>query len=339
MTITPVVQKSVPLFIEAPGHIEAFNSVELKSQVTGIITGVYYEQGKVVDEGEVLITIDERPFAAKVQESVALVARNQAALKYAEDTTRRNTPLAQEDYISQNSYENLVTNVMIDDAALNESIAKLEIARINLGYCTITAPMVSVAGERLVDSGNLVIEDAGSTLVVLNQIEPIYASFSVSERNFSKIQEKLKNEELETVVSYSNDFKTFSKGKVTFLDNSVDQTTGMIKLKATFDNKDHLLWPGIFVYTRLIMDIDEGALLVPTGAIVNSQKGSYLFVMSEGDTVEQRYVTLGQQENDFIIVKDGVSEGEKVVLEGQLNLTDGKKVSVKQEKKFTDESL
>jgi len=337
--ITPVVQRDVPIFIEAPGHIEAYNNVELRSQVTGVVTGVYYDQGTEVDEGQLLVTIDKRPFEASVKEAEADVARSMASLKYAQDTTRRNTPLVQEDYVSQDAYDNLVTNVLVDDATVKANLAQLDIAKVNLDYCTIDAPMDSIAGERLVDVGNLVLEDGQSTLVVLNQIKPIYCSFSVSERYFSKIQSKLRHGTLETHVSYTNDFKEIWKGEVEFIDNAVDETTGMIKIKSTFPNMDKALWPGIFVYTRLILEIDKGALLVPTGAVVTTQKGKHLFVMRGRDSVEQVDVEVGQIENDFIIIKKGLKPDEKVVLSGQLNLADGSKVTVTKEQTFSDESF
>ncbi len=328
VNVALVTQKDVPLYLTAPGHITAFNSVSLQAQVDGTVTGVYYEEGQEVNAGELLVTIDERTYEAAVQSGEAEVASSMASLKYAQDTARRNTPLVQEDYISQNDYENLVTNVLTGEALVKDNIAKLEQAQINLGYCRVEAPISGVSGERLIDEGNLVLEAQQTTLVTINQIQPIYCDFAISERYFPMLQKIMQEGKLEAQVAYNRDFKESWTGEVTFMDNAVDQTTGMIKFKANFANEDKRLWPNIFIYTRLIYGEAKNALLIPTGCIVIGEKGKYVYVV-DGDIVKQVYVTTGQQENDLIIVESGIKPDQKIVLEGQLNLIDGEKVTVK----------
>jgi len=328
VNVVEVIQKDVPLYLQAPGHITALNSVSLQAQVDGTVTGVYYEEGKEVVAGELLVTIDDRTYEAAVKSGEAEVARSMASLKYAQDTARRNTPLAQEDYISQNDYDNLVTNVLTDEATVKANIAHLEQAQINLGYCRVQAPISGVAGERLIDEGNLVLEAQQTTLVTINQIQPIYCDFAISERYFSLLQPLMFQKKLKAWVSYTSDFKESWVGDVTFMDNAVDPTTGMIKFKANFSNEEKRLWPNIFIYTRLLYGEAKNALLLPTGCIVIGEKGKYVYVL-DGDTVKQVYVTTGQQEDDLIIVKTGIKPDHKIVFEGQLNLIDGEKVTVK----------
>jgi len=328
VNVVEVVQGDVPLYLQAPGHITAFNTVSLHAQVDGTVTGIYYDQGKEVNEGDLLVTIDNRTYEASVQSGEAEVARSMADWKYAQDTARRNTPLVQEDYISQNDYENLIKNVLVDEATVKDNIAKLEQANINLNYCTITAPISGVSGDRLIDEGNLVLEAQQTTLVTINQIQPIYCDFAISERYFPMVQKIMREKTLQAQVAYNRDFKESWYGDITFMDNAVDQTTGMIKFKANFPNDDKRLWPNIFVYVRLIYGEAKNALLLPTGCIVIGEKGKYVYVL-EGDVVKQVYVTTGQQEDDLIIVKTGIKPEQKIVLEGQLNLTDGEKVTVK----------
>ncbi|MDX8431769.1 MAG: efflux RND transporter periplasmic adaptor subunit [Candidatus Algichlamydia australiensis] len=337
VNVVEVIQKDVPLYLQAPGHITAFNSVSLQAQVDGTVTGVYYEEGKEVSEGELLVTIDDRTYEAAVKASEAEVARSMATLKYNQDTARRNTPLVQEDYISQNDYDNLVTNVLTSEATVKDNLARLDQANIDLGYCRVEAPMTGVAGERLIDEGNLVLEAQQTTLVTINQIQPIYCDFAISERYFSMLHEIMKEKTLQAQVSYTRDFKESWYGDITFMDNAVDQTTGMIKFKANFPNDDKKLWPNIFIYTRLIYGEAKNALLLPTGCIVIGEKGKYIYVL-DGDIVKQVYVTTGQQEGDLIIIKTGLKPDQKVVLEGQLNLLDGEKVTVKQVVKNKEEA-
>lgn len=329
VNVVEVIQRDVPLYLTAPGHITAFNSVSLQAQVNGTVTGIYYDEGTEVKENELLVTIDDRTYEAAVKAGEAEVARSMADLKYAQDTVRRNTPLVQEDYISQNDYDNLVTNVLTSEATVKENIAQLEDANINLGYCRIEAPISGVCGERLIDEGNLVLEAQQTTLVTINQIQPIYCDFAISERYFSMLQKIMMEGKLKAWVSYNRDYKESWMGDVTFMDNAVDQTTGMIKFKANFANEDKRLWPNIFIYVRLVYGEAKNALLVPTGCVVIGEKGKYVYVL-DGDIVKQVYVTTGQQEDDLIIITKGIKPDQKIVLEGQLNLMDGEKVTVKQ---------
>lgn len=329
VTITPVIQKTVPLFVEGVGHIEPINSVEIKSQVTGVMTDYYFKRGQDVKKGDLLISIDERPFQARVDEATAAVARNMASVKLAEDTAKRNAPLVQDDYISQNTYENLVTNVLTGSANLESAKAQLEEAKINLGYCSIHAPMDGRTSDLMVDPGNLILENANESLLTLNQICPIYATFSISERYLPRIQ-RLQRQNALRVQAYVDDVGCPPfEGFLEIIDNQVDMSTGMVQMKANMANSEKYLWPGQFVTCHLILQMLDGALLVPEATIQNSTQGKYVFVVGENNTIKKQMIEVGQRHPmSTRVVTKGLSPGQQVVLEGQINIFDGAKVTV-----------
>ncbi|MCP5491982.1 MAG: efflux RND transporter periplasmic adaptor subunit [Chlamydiales bacterium] len=334
MTTTPVIQKTVPLYIEGIGHIEPINSIDIKAQVTGVMTDYYFTRGKDVKKGDLLISIDPRPFQAEVQRQEATLVKTNASLKFAEDTARRNTPLAQDEYISQNTYDNLVTNVLTGDASVKETQAQLEEARIRLGYCSIYAPMDGRTSDLLVDPGNLVLENANQPLVTLNQITPIYATFSVSERYLPRIQRKLKISPPPVLAWVDDKLCPPFEGTLDLIDNTVDVSTGMVMMKANMPNEEMLLWPGQFVTCHIVMDMLENALLIPDAAIlINSKHGKYTYVVTKDNKVEKRDIEVGQRHPPGVsVICSGLNPGEQVVLEGQVNITDGMSVIVKQTK-------
>ena len=329
VTVTPVIQKTVPLFVEGVGHIEPINSVEIKSQVTGVMTDYYFKRGQDVKKGDLLISIDERPFQARVNESAAAVARNVADVKFAEDTARRNAPLVQDDYISQNSYDNLLTNVLTSSANLESAKAQLEEAKINLGYCSIHAPMDGRTSDLMVDPGNLILENANEPLLTLNQICPIYATFSISEKYLPSIQ-RLQRQNTLSVEAYVDDVECPPfHGCLEIIDNEVDMSTGMVKMKANMPNKEKFLWPGQFVTCHLILRMLDNALLIPEATIQNSTQGKYVFIVGEDNTIKKQMIEVGQRHlSSTRVVTQGLHPGQQVVLEGQINIYDGAKVTV-----------
>lgn len=326
VTVTQPEVKDVPLYYEYVGHVEANISVNLKAQVTGILTGQYFVEGQEVKEKDLLLTIDPRPFEADLQKAEAELAYNLASWRQAKEVAERNAPLVQQEYISQLDFDQFVTNVYTTEAAVKQSEADVSNAKINLDYCYIHAPISGVTGLLKVDVGNYVEVGGADPLLIINQISPVRVSFYVPEKDLPRIAELHQKNALKTIVYLQGNP---IEGALSLIDNKVDENTGSILLQAKFPNGDKKLWPGEFVDVRLILETQKDAVLIPSQAVQVGQEGHYVFVMKPNSTVEQRNVTVGQKENEMSIIEKGLSPNETVVLEGQLNLIPGIEVAVK----------
>jgi membrane fusion protein, multidrug efflux system len=325
--VTKPIACDVPLYLEYIGHVEPNLSVSIKPQVSGILTGQYFVEGQEVCENSLLMTIDPRPFQAELEKATGQLAQNIASLRQAQDTAERYKDLVPLNYISQLDYDEYVTNMLTAQAAVQQSQADVDAAKINLEYCTITAPFRGVTSKLQVDVGNLVSPTDTTPIFTINQISPIRISFFVPEKDLSKIACLQMKEPLVTEVRRGN---TGLSGKLFLINNQVDENTGMILLQALYENKDYALWPGEYVDVRLILQIQKDALLIPSTAVQIGQEGSYVYVLKLDQTVQLRKVTVGQKEQDKTIINDGLKEDEIVVTEGQLNLASGMKVLIKE---------
>jgi|JI10StandDraft_1071094.scaffolds.fasta_scaffold01815_13 multidrug efflux system membrane fusion protein len=323
---------SVPYYISTVGHIEAYQVVNIMAQVNGQLMKTYFADGADVKEGDLLYLIDQRSYIANLDKAEGELEQNLANLGFAERTAERNAQLVKDEYISQNDYDNLITNVIANDAAVKQSRADVDSAKINLGYTTIYAPLSARAGESQVRDGNIVLESAETTLVTLNQISPIYSTFYINEKDLPKVKRYQSEEgELKVYVTVDDDPPSTRKGTLTFIDNGIDISTGMIKLKGTHPNEDKFLWPNQYVKVKLILDTLDQAILVPSGAVQNGSKGKYVYVVKGNKSVEKRTVKTGQlQENNTVVITEGLKANETVVTVGQINLYPGAKVSIVQ---------
>ena len=320
--------KDVPLYISTVGHIEPYEIVNIMAQVDGVLDATYFEDGADVRQGDLLYKIDQRSYTANLERSEGALAQNLAQLDYATRKAERYSQLVKEEYISQDDYDNLLTTVLVNDANVQQSRAEVENAKINLGYTTIYAPLDARAGQTQVNNGNLILESSKTTLVTLNQITPIYATFFINEKDLPKVQ-RCQPSQLKTYISVEDPSTPPYEGDLTFIDNKVDLSTGMIKLKATLPNTDKTLWPHQYVKIKLILETLENAVLVPFEAVQNSANGKYVYVIKGNKTVEIRPVTIGQvQENNTLVITKGLKAGEKVVTEGQVSLYPGAKVRI-----------
>lgn len=326
------VSKDVPYYISTVGHMEAYKIVNIMAQVDGYLMKTYFADGADVNQGDILYQIDERPYLADLEKAEGELEENIANLGYAERTAERNSQLVKDEYISQDNFDSLVTNVIVDDALVKQSHADVETAKINLGYTSIFAPMDARAGETQVNDGNLVLESAETTLVTLNQITPIYSTFFINEKDLPAVQRyRAKFNDLKVYSTVDDPQTPTYEGVLTFIDNGIDISTGMIKLKATYANEDKVLWPNQYVKVKLVLDTIENAVIVPVEAVQSGAKGKYVYVIKGNQTVDKREVTTGQmQEGNTIVVTKGVKAGDKVVTVGQVNLYPGAKVVVKQ---------
>lgn len=324
--------KDVPYYISTVGHMEAYEVVNLMAQVNGQLMKTYFADGADVKQGQLLYLIDQRTYLADLEKAEGELEENLANLAYAERTAERNAKLVKDEYISQNDYDNLITKVITADAAVKQSRADVDNAKINLGYTTIHSPLDARAGESKIRDGNLILESAETTLVTLNKISPIYSVFYINEKDLPAVQRyQAKSPNLKVFVTVEDINTPTYEGELTFIDNGIDISTGMIKLKGTHPNEDKVLWPNEYVKVKLILDTLDNAVIVPFEAVQTSPNGKYLYVVKGNKTVERRNVTVGQmQEDNTIVITKGVKAGEKVVTVGQLNLYPGAKVSIVQ---------
>jgi membrane fusion protein, multidrug efflux system len=317
---------TVPLFYEYIGHVEANQSAQIKAQVSGVIVGQFFNEGEEVKASDLLLTIDPRPYQARLEKAQGELAQNLATLRQARDTAERYSQLINDAYVSQLDYDRYLTDVSTAQGAVQQSQADVELAQIDLGYCTIQAPFTGVTSKLLIDVGNYVPVGGDDPLMTINQISPIRVGFYAPEKDLSRITALHYKKSLKTVVMLNGDC---IEGQLFLIDNQVDEKTGTIQLQAAFPNTDCKLWPGEFVDVRLILELKENALLLPSQTIQIGQEGPYLYVVKPDHTVELRKVKTGQKENNQTIVESGVAPGETVVLEGQLNLFPGAQVVIR----------
>ncbi len=323
---------SVPVTLNVIGNVQAYSAVSLKSQVDGQIRDVHFREGQVVKRGELLFTLDQRPYEAALRQAEANLAKDKALLEKAISDLRRTEALVAKDYTSRSNYEAAKANVASLDATVKGDEAMVEQAKLKLEYTTIEAPIDGRVGSILVNAGNLVRANdntAGSTLVVINQIRPIYVQFSVPESSLSEIRARMARGKIAVKAQAPQEDRVPAEGTLTFINNTVDTTTGTIQLKATFENDDDRLVPGQFVNVTVELAVLNEAVVVPVAAVQVGQRGSYVYVVKADSTVELRLVRAGIATEREVVIQDGLKAGERVVTEGQLRLRPGARVTVR----------
>jgi multidrug efflux system membrane fusion protein len=327
VTVAEARLSSVTDRLDAVASVEPFETVALKAQASGQIVGVRFAEGRDVRAGDLLFQIDPRPYRAALAQAEATLARDQAQATTAEADARRAESLFGQGVLSKEQHEQIASAAQAMRATVAADTAAVENARLSLAYTEIRAPIAGRTGSVLVHEGNVVKAVDGSPLVVINRVDPIYVSFAVPEKKLGAIRAAQSRQALgvEALVGEV----TVPGGTVTFLDNQVDAQSGTIRLKATFPNKDGLLWPGQFVTARLTLGQRENVVVVPSGAVQTGQQGSYAFVVKPDQTVEQRPVVAEPAGDAGTVLSRGVAAGETVVVDGQLGLVPGARVQAR----------
>ncbi len=325
-----VSQRDMPVQVTAIGNVEAYSTVTIKSLVDGEIQQAYFREGQDVRKGERLFSIDPRPFQAALHQAEANLARDQAQAQYAQAEAQRYTQLMKAGIVSQIQYEQFTSNAQALDAAVRSDRAAVENAKIKLNYCSIDAPISGRTGSLLVHPGNLV-KTNDTSLVVINQVTPIYVDFSIPEQDLTQVKQRQAQGRLRILAYPSGHESDASTGTLSFINNTVDSSTGTIVLKGTFANRDRRLWPGQFVSVILDLSVQRSATVVPSQAVQTGQNGKYVYVIKSDRTVVLRPVTIGNALAGLTVVEKGLSPGETVVTNGQLRLYPGAKVSFKNE--------
>jgi len=335
-----VVQPPVPVLVakaesrEAPvtertiGNVEAYSTVQVKPQIEGQLLRAGFTEGQDVKKGDLLFEIDPRPFEAVVRKAEADGARNQAELEHAKAEADRVSKLFEQGLNSKDEYEVARTSANALEAAVRADRATVENAKLLLEYCTIRSPIDGRTGSLMVHAGN-VVKARESTLVTITQIIPIYVTFSIREQYVADLRKYMAAGPLTVQTILPGGEEHPVEGKLTFIDNTVDEGTGTIRLKATFENTEKRLWPGQFVEVSLTLTLQPRAVVVPSQAVQTSQRGQFVFVVQKDFKVEMRPVTAGRIIGDDIVVEKGLEPGETVVTDGQMRLVPGAVVEVK----------
>jgi multidrug efflux system membrane fusion protein len=328
VTVTPAISQDVPHYLDEIGKNAAFESVTVMPQVSGRITERNFVDGADLKRDQLLFVVDPRPYKAQLDAAEAQLAQNKAALDLANTQLKMYAAVSDSRAVSQYDYETRKNAVETDQAQVQAGEAAVEAAKLNLEYCYIHSPIDGRAGARLVDVGNVV--QANTTgLLSIQRIDPIYADFTITESDLPEVRQQMARGTLNALVRLPSDSdKTARTGKLTFLDNSVQNGSGTVFLRATVANADHHFWPGLFVDVKLVLATEKAAVLVPNQATQISQKGPFVYVLKSDDTVDLRPVTLGQRQGDNIVLKSGVSAGERVVVTGQLTIGPAAKVRI-----------
>jgi membrane fusion protein, multidrug efflux system len=319
--------KDVPVILRGLGTVQAFNTAPLKSQVGGAVTQINFKEGQDVRKGDLLIQLDPRPYQAVLDQAKAALAKDQAALANAQTDLQRYSKLLAQNFTPEQQYETQKSTVAQDEAALQNDEAAIKAAQLNVDYASIKSPIDGVTGIRQVDIGVLVQANS-QTLVTVTQIEPLYVVFTLPETNIASIRAATAQGQLTVQAFAASDEKQIAEGVLDLVDNAVDQTTGTVKLKAEFPNKDKALWPGQFVNAHLVLKLVHNGITIPSVAIQTGPSGPYTYAVKDDSTVERRTVTVVQTDNNTTLVGSGLQAGERVVTAGQFQLEQGTKVQV-----------
>lgn len=325
VVVAPVVKKTVPVRVEAIGNVEPYATVAVKARVDGQITKVFFSDGEHVAKGQILFQLDPRPFQAALEQSQAALLRDTAQLKHARSQEERYKDLLHKNFISKDAYAQFRTNVDTAEATVRADRAAVESAKLQLEYATIRSPIDGRTGKILIQLGNLVKANDDNPLVVINQVAPIYVRFAVPEQYLPDIRKYQAAGGLK-VTARVPESGGAAQGKLAFFDNSVDTTTGTVQLRAIYENRNGVLWPGQFVTAVLTLREEPNAIVVPSRAVQTGPKGQYVFVVKSDLTAEVRNIRVGRTEGADTIVASGLAPGERIVINGQSRLVAGTKV-------------
>jgi multidrug efflux system membrane fusion protein len=356
VVVARVTQRSMPVEITAVGNVEAISTVSIRPQVSGQLLEVHFKEGDFVHKGQLLLTLDARPFQAQVDQAKGAIIRDQAQIaqaeanlardgaqeKYAQAEAQRYTALMDKGLIPRETLEQTIAqadaakqSLLVDRASIESAKANLGLdqgalnaATVQLSYCSIYSPIDGRTGAVLQKPGNL-LKAADVPVVVINQVDPIYVNFSVPQQYWPDIRKRAAERTLRVAVTVPQDSSEAQQGDVTFVDSAVDSATGTIHMRATFTNPQNRLWPGLFVNALLRLSEEPHATVIPTQAITQGQNGTFVYVVKSDNTVEQRAVVSSRNADGFAVIDKGLGADDTVVIDGQARLAQGAKIQIK----------
>ena len=326
VTFSRVQLADFPVYLNGLGTVQAYNTVTVRSRVDGEITKIAFKEGQLVKEGDLLAQIDPRPFQAALDQAVAKKTQDEASLKNAQLDLKRFTDLARQDFASHQQVDTQQAQVDQFTAQIKGDQAAIDNAKTQLSYATINAPLSGRVGFRLVDQGNIVHASDTNGMLSIVQLQPISVVFTAPEEDVPQINKALAAGPVPVIALSSDGSRTLSEGKLELIDNTVDQASGTIRMKATFENKDNVLWPGLSVSTRLLVETLKQVSVVPNDAVERGPNGLYAFVINDANKVETRDIKVSQEGADQSVVTQGLSPGQRVVVGGQYRLQEGSAV-------------
>jgi multidrug efflux system membrane fusion protein len=326
--VAKAVETNVPVQISAIGNVTPRSTVTIRSQISGKLQDVHFKEGQTVKKGDLLFTIDPRPAQVALDQVKANLARDAAQLENAKIQFDREKKLFDSKLVSQEEFDNARAAMDVQQGTAQADQAAITNAMLNLAYTTISSPMDGLAGSQLVFVGNI-IKSPDDAMVTINQMRPIYVTFAVAERYLPEIRRENAKQPLKVETSFAGMTNTVPEGELTFVDNSVDTTTGTIQLKGTFANEDNVLWPGQFVQVMLTLAELPKAVVVPSQAVQTGPEGQYVYVVDQNQAVDQRPITIGVGYKGMTVVESRLKVGEMVVTEGHLRIAPKMKVSFK----------
>jgi membrane fusion protein, multidrug efflux system len=314
---------NVPIYLRGVGTVIAYNNVIVRSQISGQLVKIAFRQGQAVKKGDLLAVIDPRPYQAQLDQAIANRDRDQAQLVNAQANLNRYLPLQQKGFATPQLVDTQKAQLGQLQAMVKSDEAVIEEARTNLSYTELTSSIDGVTGIRQIDDGNIIHPTDVNGLVDVTQIQPISLIFTLPQTEFVEIQQEMSKGPM-TVLAYSQDNKTkLDEGKLDLVDNQIVQTTGTIRLRATFPNAKRLLWPGELVNARLLLETRPNGLTIPASAIQQGQSGAYVWVIGRNETVQTRPVTVAQISDGQALIDSGLKSDEKIVAAGQYRLQAG----------------
>jgi multidrug efflux system membrane fusion protein len=330
VAVAPAVRGDIPVYLEGLGSVTPFYTVSVHTRVDGQLMNVYFKEGQFVNVGDVLLDIDPRPFQVMLEQAEGQMAHDQALLANANvDLTRYKTLLAQ-DAIPEQQLATQGATVKQYEGAIKTDQGAVDNAKLQIVYCHLTAPISGRIGLRLVDPGNIVHASDANPLLVITQMQPITVIFTLPEDSLPPVLQKLRGGVQLTVDAYNRDkSRKLASGKLLTTDNQIDQTTGTLKLRAVFENRDSMLFPQQFVNVRLLVEVKRQQVIVPSVAIQRGAQGTYAYVVNPDNTAAVKVVTTGVSEGGSTSVDSGLQAGENVVIDGADKLQPGSKVSVR----------
>lgn len=338
VTVTKSVQEKVPLFIDFVGNTAAVKTVDIRARVEGFLTERLFVEGDEVKAGDLLYVIDERPFKAALEQAKGQLAKDEAALKYATEQVERYTPLIKKDFVSKEQYDNLVTTMEQYKAAVEADRGVVDQAKLNLEFCRMYAPFNGRIGRTYYHEGNLVGSIGSDTkLATINQLDPIYVYFSPSDDQIQKISQRAMVEgTLSTSIKFDDGSQYPHKGSVDFFDNSVNNSTSTVAMRAVIPNPDSALLPGMYLSTRLYLGEKQDAVTIPQKAVMSDQGGQYVYIIGEGDKAQKSYVTIDFTYDDKNVISSGVSADDTVAIDGMQMIKPGMPVRIKIQRQPSD---
>ena len=328
VVVASVEQRDIPVQLRAIGNVEAYQTVQIRSQVNGQIQKIFFREGEDVRQDQLLFQLDKRPFQADLEKVIGQMKHDQSQAENSRVQAERYSNLEKAGVASHEQADQLRAQAKADASAVEADKAAVDSARVQLLYTDITAPIDARAGALLINLGNLVKANDTPYLVLLNQVTPIYVTFSVPEANLDRVRRYFSSRQLKVLAYPKGEAANPAVGRLTFIDNGVDTTTGTFKLKGTFQNKDRRLWPGEFVDVALELSTQKRAIVVPTKAIQTGQQGDYVYVVTPDSTAESRPVRTAGAYQNLTLVSDGLKPGERVIVNGQLRVAPNAKVVV-----------